>query len=79
MIIRLYKKDDDNVLGTINTAGRTPTASGVGEQLLDAWVKANKDVAKADATRDLESYFSSWKTIDEYSQVKDNPNTETTK
>lgn len=76
MIIRLYKKDDPNVLGTINTSGRTPSATGVGEQLLDAWVKANKDVAKADATRQLESYFSSWKNRDEYSQVKDEATTD---
>jgi hypothetical protein len=75
MIIRLYKKDDPNVLGTINTSGRTPSATGVGEQLLDAWVAANKDVPKVDATRQLESYFASWKNAERYSQVEDKADT----
>lgn len=71
MIIRLYNKGDNNVIGTINTAGKTPIASGVGEPILDAWMGANKDVPRVDATRQLESFFASWKNADEYGQVED--------
>ena len=71
MIIRLYKKGDKNVLGTINTSGTLPTATGVGEPLLEAWMESKKGVPTPDATRQLESYYASWKNAGDYAQVEE--------
>lgn len=70
MIIRLYKQKNPNLLGTINTSGTVPTATGTGVPLLEAWMKAHADVPTPDATRQLESFFAAWNNPDDYSQIK---------
>ena len=69
MIIRLYKLNQPTVRGTINTSGTVPSASGTGEPILEAWLKAHEDVPVADATRSLESFFAAWGKNEDYSQV----------
>jgi hypothetical protein len=70
MIIRMHLKDDENVLGTINTAGTSATATGVGEGLLEVFMKANEGVPAADVTRQIESFFASWKEEKGYGQAE---------
>lgn len=71
MIIRLYKAGLDNVLGTINTAGTVPQATGVGEPLLETWLLANEGSPTPDVTRQLETFFAAWNNPEIYSQTGD--------
>jgi hypothetical protein len=67
----MFLKGSENVLGSVNTSGTLPTADGVGEPLLEAWLAANKDIPTADATRGLEAFFSAWNQKEPYGQVGD--------
>lgn len=69
MIVNLYAKNNPNVLGTINTGGKVPSATGVGEPMLEAWLKANEETPIEDVTRLLETYYASWAGQDRYSQI----------
>lgn len=69
MIIRFFRQNRPDVLGTINTSGTVPEASGTGEPILEAWLKAHEGVSTPDATRQLETFFASWNNPELYSQI----------
>lgn len=71
MIIRLYRQGQANVLGTINTSGTVPQATGVGEPLLETWLLANEGTPTPDITRQLETFFAGWNRPEVYSQTGD--------
>jgi hypothetical protein len=70
MIISLFSRNKPGVRGTINTDGDAPTATGVGETMLEAWLKAHEDQPQADVTRGLETFYASWGNQGAYSQVE---------
>lgn len=70
MIISLFSRNEPGVRGTINTDGETPTATGVGVTMLEAWMKAHEGEPIGPTVRALESFYSSWGNQGAYSQVE---------
>lgn len=60
MIISFFAYNEPGVKGTINTGGDAPTATGVGEELLEVWMNQHKDLSAAKAVESLEAFYSSW-------------------
>lgn len=69
MIIRMFRKDREDVIGTLNTSGVSAEATGVGEPLLEMWIRANEGTPTPDITRQLETYFAGWNRPERYSQI----------
>lgn len=70
MIISLYSRNEPGVRGTINTDGEAPTATGVGQTMLDAWMKAHAGQPMDGVVKGLEAFYSSWGNQAAYSQVE---------
>lgn len=61
MIISFFSHNEPGVRGTINTNDEAaPVATGVGEELLDAWLAQHEDVPLAKSIRSLEAFYGSW-------------------
>lgn len=70
MIISLYSRNQPGVRGTINTDGEVPTATGVGETMLEAWLKSHEGQPNEVVKRSLEAFYSSWGNQASYSKVE---------
>lgn len=70
MIISFFAYNEPGVKGTINTGGDAPTATGVGEELLEVWLNQHKDVSTAKAVESLEAFYSSWGNQSGFSAVE---------
>lgn len=70
MIISFFAYNEPGVRGTINTGGDAPTATGVGEELLEVWMNQHKDFSTAKAVESLEAFYSSWGNQSGFSAVE---------
>lgn len=70
MIISLFSQNQKGVRGTINTSVTPPTATGVGEQLLQTWLDTHKGQPMEQTVASLEQFYSAWANQGSYSAVE---------
>ena len=70
MIISFFAYNEPGVRGTINTGGDAPTATGVGEELLETWMEQHKEMTAARAVESLEAFYASWGNQSGFSAVE---------
>lgn len=69
MIITLYSRNTDEAVGKINTTVSPPTATGVGVNLLESWIKSREGEPMDEIIDSLERFYSSWSTQEHESSV----------
>jgi len=70
MIISFFNRNEPGVRGTINTGGDAPSATGVGERILETWLETHKDQSVESAMNSLEAFYSSWQEEGDFSAVE---------
>src|SRR5690606_14926984 len=70
MIISFFNRNEPGVKGTINTDGEAPSATGVGEQMLEAWMDMHEGEDPQKTIEGLEAFYSSWANQGGYSAVE---------
>ena len=70
MIISFFNRNQPGVKGTINTDGEAPSATGVGEAMLKAWMDMHEGEDPQKTIESLEAFYSSWANQGGYSAVE---------
>lgn len=70
MIISFFNRNEPGVKGTINTDGEAPSATGVGEAMLKAWMDMHEGEDPQKTIESLEAFYSSWGNQGGYSAVE---------